>query len=65
MRLPSDFEPDLAPKGSAFALDKTGSGGCKGVGVYLHQQALDNSTPSGKVLFQMCGVFAEFERSMI
>lgn len=37
----------------------------KGVGLYLHQQALDTSTPSGKALFQMCGVFAEFERAMI
>jgi len=36
-----------------------------GVDLYLHQQAVDTSTPSGKALFQMCGVFAEFERSMI
>jgi len=36
-----------------------------GVDLYLHQQAIDTSTPSGKALFQMCGVFAEFERSMI
>src|SRR5215468_5703293 len=36
-----------------------------GVDLYLHQQALDTSTPSGKAMFQMCGVFAEFERSMI
>lgn len=36
-----------------------------GVDMYLHQQAIDTSTPSGKALFQMCGVFAEFERSMI
>lgn len=36
-----------------------------GVDFYLHQQAIDTSTPSGKALFQMCGVFAEFERSMI
>jgi len=35
------------------------------VGLYLHQQSLDTSTPSGKAMFQMCGVFAEFERSMI
>jgi DNA invertase Pin-like site-specific DNA recombinase len=34
-------------------------------GLYLHQQALDTSTPSGRALFQMCGVFAEFERCMI
>lgn len=37
----------------------------KGVGLYLHQQALDTSTPAGKAMFQMCGVFAEFERAMI
>lgn len=36
-----------------------------GVDLYLHQQALDTTTPSGKALFQMCGVFAEFEREMI
>jgi DNA invertase Pin-like site-specific DNA recombinase len=36
-----------------------------GVDLYLHQQALDTSTPSGRAMFQMCGVFAEFERSMI
>jgi DNA invertase Pin-like site-specific DNA recombinase len=33
--------------------------------LYLHQQALDTSTPSGRAMFQMCGVFAEFERGMI
>ena len=37
----------------------------KGVDLYLHQQGLDTSTPSGKAMFQMLGVFAEFERSMI
>lgn len=37
----------------------------KGVDLYLHQQNLDTSTPAGKAMFQMCGVFAEFERSMI
>jgi DNA invertase Pin-like site-specific DNA recombinase len=35
------------------------------VDLYLHQQALDTSTPAGKAMFQMLGVFAEFERSMI
>ncbi|WP_342740576.1 recombinase family protein [Bradyrhizobium sp. B117] len=33
--------------------------------LYLHQQALDTSTPSGRAMFQMLGVFAEFERGMI
>ena len=37
----------------------------KGVGLYLHVQGIDTSTSSGKMLFQMMGVFAEFERSMI
>jgi DNA invertase Pin-like site-specific DNA recombinase len=33
--------------------------------LYLHSQGLDTTTPSGKAMFQMMGVFAEFERSMI
>jgi DNA invertase Pin-like site-specific DNA recombinase len=34
-----------------------------GVDLFLHQQGLDTSTPSGRVMFQMLGVFAEFERA--
>jgi DNA invertase Pin-like site-specific DNA recombinase len=37
----------------------------KKIDLYLHQQGLDTSTPAGKALFQMLGVFAEFERAMI
>jgi len=37
----------------------------KGVGLYLHQQGLDTSTPAGRAMFGMVGVFAEFERAMI
>ena len=33
--------------------------------LYIHQSGIDTSTPSGKMMFQMCGVFAEFERGMI
>jgi len=36
-----------------------------GCGLYLHQQAVDTTTPSGRALFSMMGVFAEFERAMI
>jgi DNA invertase Pin-like site-specific DNA recombinase len=36
-----------------------------GVNLYLHQQGLDTTTPSGKAMFGMLGVFAEFERAMI
>lgn len=37
----------------------------KGVDLYLHQQGIDTATPAGKAMFQMMGVFAEFERAMI
>ena len=33
--------------------------------LYLQVQGLDTSTPAGRVIFQMLGVFSEFERSMI
>jgi DNA invertase Pin-like site-specific DNA recombinase len=36
----------------------------KGVDLFLHQQGLDTSTPAGRAMFQMLGVFAEFERSI-
>jgi DNA invertase Pin-like site-specific DNA recombinase len=36
-----------------------------GVDLYLHKQGLDTSSPAGKALFQMLGVFSEFERSII
>jgi DNA invertase Pin-like site-specific DNA recombinase len=36
-----------------------------GVDLYLHQQGIDTTTPAGKAVFQMMGVFAEFERAMI
>jgi DNA invertase Pin-like site-specific DNA recombinase len=36
-----------------------------GIDLFLHQQGLDTTTPAGKAMFQMMGVFAEFERAMI
>jgi DNA invertase Pin-like site-specific DNA recombinase len=35
------------------------------VDLYLDQQNIDTTTPTGKLLFQVTGAFAEFERSMI
>lgn len=35
------------------------------VDLYLHQQGVDTTTPAGKAMFQMLGVFSEFERAMI
>ena len=45
----------------AFLADLEGAG----VDLFLSQQGVDTTTPGGKALFQMMGVFAEFERSMI
>ncbi len=36
-----------------------------GVDLYLHQQGINTATPAGRALFQMCGVFAELEKSII
>jgi DNA invertase Pin-like site-specific DNA recombinase len=36
-----------------------------GCDLYLHQQGIDTTTPAGRALFQMLGVFAEFERAII
>jgi DNA invertase Pin-like site-specific DNA recombinase len=33
--------------------------------LYLDQQAIDTTTPMGKLVFQLTGAFAEFERTMI
>ena len=37
----------------------------KGVDLFLHQQGLDTTTPAGRAMFQMLGVFSEFERAII
>src|SRR6476646_498242 len=37
----------------------------KRIDLYLHQQGIDTATPAGKAMFQMMGVFAEFERAII
>ncbi len=37
----------------------------RNVDLYLHQQGLDTGTPSGRAMYQMLGVFAEFERAII
>ena len=35
------------------------------VELFLHQQALDTTTPSGRAMFGMLSVFSEFERAII
>jgi DNA invertase Pin-like site-specific DNA recombinase len=36
-----------------------------GVDLYLDQQSIVTTTPTGRLMFQITGAFAEFERSMI
>jgi DNA invertase Pin-like site-specific DNA recombinase len=36
-----------------------------GIDLYLDQQSIDTTTPAGKLLYQVTGAFAEFERTMI
>jgi Resolvase, N terminal domain len=36
-----------------------------GVDLYVDQQNIDTTTPTGRLLFQITGAFGEFERSMI
>jgi DNA invertase Pin-like site-specific DNA recombinase len=35
------------------------------VDLFLHQQAIDTTTPAGRMFFHITGTFAEFERDMI
>lgn len=35
------------------------------VDLFLHQQAIDTTTPAGRMFFHVTGAFAEFEREMI
>ena len=36
-----------------------------GTGLYIHTQSVDTTTPAGRAIFQMLGIFSEFEREMI
>ena len=46
-------------------LDTLGELETGGIALVLHQQAIDTTTPAGRMFFQVTGAFAEFERSMI
>jgi DNA invertase Pin-like site-specific DNA recombinase len=60
----------------AFAIDRLGRSladliatidtlHASGVDLFIDQQNVDTTTPAGKLLFQVLGAFAEFERAMI
>jgi len=46
-------------------LDTLGDLEAAGVALVLHEQAIDTTTPAGRMFFQITGSFAEFERAMI
>jgi DNA invertase Pin-like site-specific DNA recombinase len=46
-------------------LDTLGELEAVSVGLVLHQQAIDTTTPTGRMFFHVTGAFAEFERGMI
>src|SRR5215469_12581333 len=46
-------------------LDTLGELDAASVALVLHQQAIDTTTPAGRMFFQVMGAFAEFERGMI
>jgi DNA invertase Pin-like site-specific DNA recombinase len=56
---------DRLGRSLAHLVDLLGELHAKGVDLYLHQQGIDTTTPAGKAMFQMVGVFAEFERTLI
>jgi len=35
-----------------------------GTGLYIHTQSVDTTTPAGRAMFGMLGIFSEFEREM-
>ena len=35
------------------------------VDLFLHQQAIDTTSPAGRMFFHVTGAFAEFERDMV
>jgi DNA invertase Pin-like site-specific DNA recombinase len=37
----------------------------KNIDLYIHQQGLDSSTPTGRLMFSLVGSFAEYERTLI
>ena len=37
----------------------------KDIDLYIHQQGLDSSTPTGRLMFSLVGSFAEYERTLI
>jgi DNA invertase Pin-like site-specific DNA recombinase len=56
------FQISLADDNLVEGVRKTGGSSLR---LVLHQQGLDTGTPTGRAMFQMLGVFAEFERAII
>ena len=49
----------------ARAIDRRGRSLIDLLGMYLEQRSIDTTSPAGRLMFQVTGAFAEFERGMI
>ena len=49
----------------ARAIDRRGRSLIDLLGMYIEQQSIDTTSPAGRLMFQVTGAFAEFERAMI
>ena len=56
---------DRLGRSLADLIDTLRALGAANVALYLDQQAIDTTTPAGRMFFHVTGAFAEFERDMI
>lgn len=59
------YSPDRLGRSLSHLVNFLSEVHAKKVDLFIHQQGTDTTTPAGKALFGVMGVFAEFERSMI
>ena len=59
------YSPDRLGRSLSHLVNFLSEIHAKKVDLFIHQQGIDTTTPAGKALFGVMGVFAEFERSMI
>ncbi|HYM88968.1 MAG TPA: recombinase family protein [Nitrospiraceae bacterium] len=59
------YSPDRSGRSLSHLVNFLSEIHAKKVDLFIHQQGIDTTTPAGKALIGVMGVFAEFERSMI
>jgi DNA invertase Pin-like site-specific DNA recombinase len=59
------YSPDRLGRSLSHLVNFLSEIHAKKVDLFIHQHGINTTTPAGKALFGVMGVFAEFERSMI